>query len=96
MTPTTTPGTKGTGPGTNEAFIQGMAFDPATIAVAANTTVTWTNKDAVSHTVTSDNGMFSSGSIGTNGTYSFMFTTSGTYKYHYAIHPSMTAEVIVN
>jgi plastocyanin len=84
------------GPGTNEVFIQGMAFNPATITVAANTTITWTNKDAVGHTVTSDDSLFDSGIIGTNETFSFTFTTAGTYPYHCTPHPSMKATVKVN
>lgn len=88
-------GSKG-GPGTNEVWIQGMAFNPASITVAAGTTITWTNKDAVIHTVTSDTNLFDSGSIGTNGTYSRTFATAGTYSYHCTIHPTMTATVIVN
>jgi plastocyanin len=93
--------TQGT-PGTHEVFIQGMAFSPGTITVTANTTVTWTNKDAVAHTVTSNTGLFDSGSIsssgtyGGGGTYSHMFSTVGTFPYHCTIHPSMTATVIVN
>jgi plastocyanin len=84
------------GPGLNEVFIQSMAFNPATITVAAGTTIKWTNKDAVAHTVTSDTGLFDSGNIGNNGIYSRTFPTAGTYQYHCAIHPSMTAEVVVN
>ena len=55
------------GPGTNEVFIQNMAYNPSTITVSANTTITWTNKDAVIHTVTSDDGLFDSGNLGTGG-----------------------------
>jgi plastocyanin len=84
------------GPGTNEVWIQSMAFNPLTISVAAGTTITWTNKDAVSHTVTSTTNLFNSGAIGTNGTYSFTFTTSGTYPYYCTIHPAMKATVTVN
>jgi plastocyanin len=89
-------------PGTNEVVIQGMAFSPGTITVTVNATVKWTNNDAVTHTVTSDAGLFDSGSISSGGvysgggTYSHVFTATGTYKYHCSIHPSMTAEVIVN
>ena len=94
---TGTPGTPGTGgPGVNEVFIQGMAFDPSTITVAANTTITWTNKDAVAHTVTSTSALFDSGSIGTNGTYSHTFATAGTFSYYCKVHPTMTASVTVN
>ena len=83
-------------PGPNEVFIQGKAFDPGTITVVANTTITWTNKDGVAHTVTSNTGLFDSGTINANGTYSHMFSTAGTYPYHCTIHPSMTASVKVN
>lgn len=95
MTGTTDPGTKGT-PGTNEVWIQGMAFDPANITVRAGATITWTNKDDVVHTVTSNNGLFDSGSLSTNGTYSRLFSTPGVYFYHCTPHPSMTATVTVN
>lgn len=92
-----TGGTGGTGgPGVNEVFIQGMAFSPSTITVAAGTTITWTNKDAVAHTVTSTSGLFDSGSVGTNGTYSHTFSTAGTFAYYCKVHPSMTASVVVN
>ncbi len=84
------------GPGATEVFIQGLAFNPSSITVAANTTVTWTNKDGVSHTVTSNTGLFDSGLIGTNGTFSFKFTAAGTYPYHCTPHPSMTATVNTN
>jgi plastocyanin len=84
------------GPGLNEIFIQSMAFNPATITVTAGTTITWTNKDAIAHTVTSDTNLFNSGNIGSNGTFSYTFATAGTYPYHCAIHVSMTAKVIAN
>ena len=89
------PGGSG-GPGLNEVFIQGMAFNPSTITVAAGTTITWTNKDGYAHTVTSDTNLFNSGNIGSNGTFSFTFATAGTYPYHCSIHTSMTAKVVVN
>jgi plastocyanin len=87
--------TGGTNQGANEVFIQGMAFSPSTITVTAGTTVTWTNKDGVAHTVTSS-GSFDSKSINPNGTYSHLFSTAGTFPYICTIHPTMTATVIVN
>jgi plastocyanin len=83
------------GPGTNEVFIQGMAFNPATITVAANTTIKWTNKDGGAHTVTSNTGLFESGTLVTGAAYSFTFTSAGTYPYHCTFHPTMTATVVV-
>ena len=95
----TTGGTGGNGsggPGPNSVFIQSMAFNPSTITVTANTTITWTNKDAIAHTVTSDTGVFDSKTIPANGTFSYTFSTAGKYTYHCTIHPSMTASVVVN
>lgn len=96
----TTGGTGGTGggsgPGTNEVFIQGMAFNPASITITAGTTITWTNKDAVGHTVTSNTNLFNSGTLQTGGTFSFTFAKAGTYSYYCSVHPSMVASVTVN
>jgi plastocyanin len=91
---TTGTGVKG-GPGANEVWIQGMAYNPSTITVTAGTTITWTNKDAVGHTVTSSPALFDSGLIGTNLTWSRLFDTAGTFTYYCTVHPSMTATVIV-
>ena len=85
-----------TGPGANEVWIQSMAFNPGTITVVAGTTITWTNKDGVAHTVTSNTGLFDSGTISINGTYSHLFASAGTFPYYCTIHPSMTATVVVN
>jgi plastocyanin len=87
-------GAKG-GPGANEVWIQGMAFNPSTISVTAGTTITWTNKDAIGHTVTSDTGLFDSGMISTNGTFTSTFSTAGTFSYICSVHPMMTGTVVV-
>jgi plastocyanin len=94
------PGTKGSGgnggPATNAVTIQGMAFSPSTITVAVNTTVTWTNKDAITHTVTSDSNVFDSGNVPAGSSFSHTFTATGTFPYHCKIHPSMVATVVVS
>lgn len=81
--------------GTNEVAIQSSAFMPLILTVPVNTTVTWTNKDAMAHTVTSDNDLFDSGSISSGGTYMHQFTATGTYTYHCKIHPAMTGTIVV-
>lgn len=76
--------------------IQNFAFSPQTITVAPGSTVVWTNKDSVAHTVTSNTGAWpASGNLGTNQTFSHTFTKAGAYSYHCSIHPFMTAKVIV-
>ena len=73
-----------------------MAFNPGTITATANTTITWTNKDVVAHTVTSTAGLFDSWTINSNGTYSHLFSKAGTFPYKCTIHSGMNATVIVN
>ena len=75
--------------------LSGFAFSPASLTVAAGTTVTWTNKDSVTHTVTSDSGAFDSGNLAPGGMFSFTFKQAGAYKYHCAIHTYMTATITV-
>lgn len=83
----------GTGPGLNEVWIKNMAFTPASMTVTAGTIVTWTNKDAIAHTVTSDTGLFDSGDINPGGTFTHTFAAAGTYPYHCTIHPTMLGTI---
>jgi plastocyanin len=82
-------------PGANEVWMQNTAFTPSSITVAVNTTIKWTNKDGMTHTVTSNTGLFDSGNISSGSTYSHQFTVAGTYPYKCTIHSSMTGTVIV-
>jgi plastocyanin/sugar lactone lactonase YvrE len=77
-------------------------FDPANAQVAVGETVTWTNADTASHTVTSgkpsDNTtgtIFDSGLIKSGGTFSFKFTDAGTFYYYCQVHPWMIGQIIV-
>jgi len=76
--------------------IDNFSFGPANITIPAGTTVTWTNNDDVPHVVTSDdNKMFKSKALDTDDRFSFTFTKPGTYNYYCAIHPKMTARIVV-
>jgi plastocyanin len=78
--------------------IQSFAFNPQTITIKTGTTVTWTDKDNVAHTVTSTSGpgSFNSGPLtASGGTFHFTFTQAGTYQYHCMIHPFMMATITV-
>jgi hypothetical protein len=58
--------------------------------------VVFGNSDAVPHTVTSDDGLFDSGTFGTGGSYEISFEAPGDYPFYCALHPSMTGTVSVN
>jgi plastocyanin len=47
------------------------------------------------HTVTSLDGLFRSGALDQDESFSFKFTKPGTYRYVCTIHPRMTGEVVV-
>lgn len=79
----------------NAVTIVDFGFNPGTITVKAGTTATWTNT-GVTHTVTSDAGLFDSGHLGSGDTFTFTFSKAGTYAYHCAIHSSMKGEVTVS
>ncbi len=78
-----------------EVRISEFAFHPKTLEVSAGATVTWTNADGDTHTVTSSNGAFTSPALDSGETFSQTFTVPGTYNYFCALHPHMTAQVIV-
>jgi plastocyanin len=76
--------------------ISGYTFFPALITTSSGATVTWTNYDGVSHTVTDAAGSpaFDSGPIAPGASYSVMLTLPGTYTYKCTIHPTMTHATI--
>ncbi|MRS04355.1 hypothetical protein EG832_14240 [bacterium] len=78
-----------------EVEIEDFAYVPATITVKVGTTVTWTNKDTVRHTVTADSGLFDSGLFGKGESFSYTFTEAGTYSYFCIPHTYMKGVVVV-
>ena len=82
-------------PTTHYIDIQGYAFSPSSITINVGDTIVWTNYDSASHTVTSNDGTFDSGSISNGDTFSFTFTSAGTFNYYCAPHPNMTGSVTV-
>lgn len=95
--------------GANEVAMELIAFKPGKVSVAAGDTVTWIQKDAGFHTVTSGtaeqsgggvnampDGKFESGDIATGDTFEFTFEMDGVYPYFCALHPAtMSGEVTV-
>ena len=65
-----------------------------TVGIEAGQFVNWVNKGNNVHSIVSDlgeNPAFDSGGLGAGGTFSFQFTTPGTYTYH-----SVTDATFVN
>jgi len=64
-----------------------LQFSPATLTVAAGTTVTWENGGGGAHTVTSATGSADSYDMAlAAGTVSHQFTVAGTYNYYCKNH----------
>ena len=82
-------------PETTEVKIDNFSFGPATLTVPAGTTVSWTNRDDIPHTVVSTDGVFKSKVLDTDEKFSFTFSKAGSYPYFCSIHPKMTGKVIV-
>jgi plastocyanin len=73
-----------------------LGIGPKTINVPVGTTVTWTNRDDIPHTVVSTDGVFKSKARDTDDKFSYTFTKAGTYPYFCSIHPKMTGTVVVH
>jgi len=80
-----------------EVKIDNFSFGPVTLTVPVGTTVTWTNRDDIPHTIvsTDDPKAFKSKALDTDEKFSFTFSKEGTYSYFCSIHPKMTGKVIV-
>jgi amicyanin len=77
--------------------ISGYAFQPAMLTIRAGDTVTWTNRDTAPHDVTTTSAPVAiHGAQMTKGqSWSYTFTTPGTYSYICSIHPDMRAMLVV-
>jgi plastocyanin len=82
-------------PETTEVKIDNFSFGPAALTVPVGTTVTWTNRDDIPHTVVSTDGVFKSKVLDTDEKFTYTFSKAGTYPYFCSIHPKMTGKVIV-
>jgi len=85
----------GEAPPATEVRIDNFSFGPAELTVRVGTTVKWTNRDDIPHTVVSTDKVFKSKVLDTDETFSFTFSAAGTYPYFCSIHPKMTGQVVV-
>jgi plastocyanin len=80
---------------TKGVAINATGFSPATVTIATTDAVRWTNRDTKNHQIVANNGSFASPVIAPGKTYRHVFSTAGTFRYHDALHPSLTGKVVV-
>jgi len=82
--------------------IKSLCYIPDPITVNVDDVVEWTNRDSVSHTVSSGSqkngadGIIYSGLMQPDKVFAFSFDESGTFPYFCTIHPWMEGLIIVN
>ena len=79
----------------NTIMIDNFTFSPAELNVAVGTTVTWVNRDDIPHSIVEKEKKFRSKAFDTDGTYSFTFTSAGSFDYFCGLHPHMTGKIVV-
>jgi plastocyanin len=79
----------------NTISIKDFHFSPMSLAVPAGTMVTWKNLDGEPHTVVSIEGVFRSGGLDQDDSFTFKFDKPGTYKFVCSIHPQMLGTIVV-
>ncbi|HJP73751.1 MAG TPA: cupredoxin family copper-binding protein [Pseudonocardiaceae bacterium] len=73
------------------------AFSPASATITAGESVTWTNTDQAPHDVTTTSAPVAihSPTLSTGQSWTYTFSTPGTYSYICSIHPDMHATLVV-
>lgn len=81
----------------HQVTMSGYAFQPAALTISAGDTVTWTNHDTAPHDVEITQGPASAHSplLDKGQSWSFTFTTAGSYTYVCTVHPGMAARLAV-
>jgi len=75
--------------------IRSTGFVPKTVTINHGDSVSWKNVDTKSHQVVANDGSFASPIIGAGKTYTHKFDNAGTFRYHDALHPSLTGAIKV-
>ncbi len=75
--------------------ITASGFSPTSVTIKTGDAVKWTNRDTKNHQVVANNGTFASPTIAPGHSWTHTFNTAGTFRYHDALHPSLTGRVVV-
>ena len=89
---------KSSRPGCNET---NRCYIPSKISIKSGESIMWLNEDAAFHSVTSGtyenpDGMFDSGYLDPNQSFTLTFENSGIFNYFCTLHPWMKGQVIVD
>jgi plastocyanin len=76
--------------------ITATGFSPTSRTISTTDAIKWTNNDTKSHQVVANNGSFVSPTLAPGKSYTHTFNTAGTFRFHDALHPSLTGKVVVN
>jgi len=77
--------------------IANFSFTPASVTIARGCSVKWTQTSTTKHTTSSTTGVWDSGQLSQNQTFTRQFTSAGTFAYQCTIHPgSMQGTITVN
>jgi plastocyanin len=76
--------------------IANFSFTPVSVTIAAGCSVKWTQTSSTKHTSTSNTGLWDSGQMSQNETFTRQFNSAGVFAYKCSIHSQMRATIIVN
>jgi plastocyanin len=88
-------GASSAGAATTTVQITKSGFTPRIVTISAGDTVTWANKDTVTHQVIADSGAFTSPVLKAGESFSFTFAKADGYPYRDKLHESLRGSVNV-
>jgi len=74
--------------------ITDFSFSPSPVTVEPGTQVRWQNNGPSPHTTTAA-GLWDSGAVPVNGTFTRTFSATGTFNYVCTLHPGMAGQIVV-
>jgi plastocyanin len=77
----------------HSVVITDSMFVPGMLRITRGSSVTWRNAGAAAQTVTGDG--FDRGNLEHRGTFTRIFKSPGTFRYHSAKNPQMTGVIVV-
>jgi len=81
--------------GGGQVAIDGFAFAPSVLIIRKGAVATWSNRDAVAHSVVFGPPGGPASPFGKGEVYSHRFDETGTFAYTCGVHPYMHGQVVV-